>query len=103
MIICPSRSVSDAQALSALPAFKAAATRRDLTATNNGSEHAIRSCGVNRKIINGFRSERGADVYADIRSVVETGRRRAVRAIDAIGLTLAGTPLPPIASPPNGA
>jgi hypothetical protein len=33
-----------------------------------------------RKITNGFRSEWGADVYADIRCVVETGRRRAARA-----------------------
>jgi transposase len=32
-------------------------TRQDLTATNNGSEHAIRPCAVSRKITNGFRSE----------------------------------------------
>ncbi len=70
-------------------------TRRELTATNNGSERAIRPCAVYRKITNGFRSEWGATHYADIRSVVETGRRRAVRAIDAIRLTLEEIPLPP--------
>ncbi len=43
-------------------------------ATNNGSERAIRPCAVYRKITNGFRSEWAAKLYADIRSVVETGR-----------------------------
>jgi transposase len=68
-------------------------TNRDLEATNNGSERALRPCTVYRKITNGFRSEWGAKLYADIRSVVETARRRAVRAIEAIRLTLAGDPI----------
>jgi transposase len=67
---------------------------RELSATNNGSERALRPCAVYRKITNGFRSEWGAALYADIRSVVETARRRAVRAIDAIRLTLNGQPIP---------
>jgi transposase len=69
-------------------------TNRDVTATNNGSERALRPCAVYRKITNGFRSQWGAVLYADIRSVIETARRRAIRAIDAIRLTLQGTPLP---------
>jgi transposase len=69
-------------------------TARELTATNNGSERALRPCAVYRKITNGFRSQWGAALYADIRSVIETARRRAVRAIDAIRLTLQGKPLP---------
>ena len=69
-------------------------TNRDLTATNNGSERALRPCAVYRKITNGFRSEWGAALYADIRSVVETARRRSIRAIDAIRLTLQGLPIP---------
>ena len=69
-------------------------TNRDLEATNNGSERALRPCAVYRKITNGFRSEWGAKFYADIRSVVETARRRAIRAIDAIRLSLQGKPLP---------
>ena len=32
-------------------------TNRDLTATNNGSERALRPCAVYRKITNGFRSQ----------------------------------------------
>jgi len=69
-------------------------TNRELEATNNGSERALRPCAVYRKVTNGFRSEWGAKFYADIRSVVETGRRRTVRAIDAIRITLRGQPLP---------
>jgi transposase len=69
-------------------------TNRALSATNNGSERALRPCAVYRKITNGFRSEWAASLYADIRSVVETGRRRQVRAIDAIRLTLSVSPIP---------
>jgi transposase len=68
-------------------------TNRGLTATNNGSERALRPCAIYRKITNGFRSEWAAKVYADVRSVIETGRRRCIRAIDAIRLTLQGAPL----------
>jgi transposase len=67
---------------------------RDLSATNNGSERALRPCAVYRKITNGFRSQWGAALYADIRSVVESARRRSIRAIDAIRLTLDEQPLP---------
>jgi len=68
-------------------------TQRALSATNNGSERALRPCAVYRKITNGFRSEWAASLYAHTRSAVETGRRRQLRAIDAIRLTLAGSPL----------
>ena len=66
---------------------------RDLEATNNGAERALRPCAVYRKITNGFRQEWGAHLYADIRSVIETARRRSVRATDAIRLTLRGQPI----------
>ena len=63
-------------------------TRREVTATNNGSERALRPCAVYRKITNGFRSQWGAKLYADIRSTVETARRKSIPAIDAIRQTL---------------
>ncbi|HXZ17938.1 MAG TPA: transposase, partial [Roseiarcus sp.] len=69
-------------------------TNREIEATNNGSERALRPGAVYRKITNGFRSEWGAAFYADLRSVIETARRRSVRALDAIRLTLQGAPLP---------
>jgi transposase len=68
-------------------------TNRELTATNNGSERALRPCAIYRKVTNGFRSEWAAKLYADVRSAIETGRRRGVRAIDAIRLTLQGNPI----------
>ena len=68
-------------------------TRRDVPPTNNGSERALQPCVTFRKITNGFRTQWGARLYADIRSVLETARRRSIPALDAIRLTLAGVPL----------
>jgi len=48
---------------------------------------------VFRKITNGFRTEWGAQLYADIHSVIETARRRSIGALEAIRLTIAGTPI----------
>jgi len=68
-------------------------TNRELPPTNNGSEQAIRPCVIFRKVVYCFRSAWGAVLYADVRSVIETARRRGVDALDAIRLTLAGEPL----------
>jgi transposase len=69
-------------------------TNRALEPTNNGSERALRPCVTFRKITGGFRTAWGADLYADIRSVLETARRRAIPPLQAILLTLAARPLP---------
>ena len=69
-------------------------TNREIPPTNNGSEQALRPCVTFRKVTNCFRSEWGAKLYADIRSVLETARRRAIGSLRAIRLTLAGQPLP---------
>jgi transposase len=69
-------------------------TNRAIPPTNNSSEQALRPCVVFRKVTNCFRSEWGAHLYADIRSVLETARRRAIGALDAIRLTLQGAALP---------
>ena len=63
-------------------------TNRNLPPTNNGSEQAIRPCVTFRKVTNCFRSEWGARLYANIRSVLETARRRAINPLIAIKLTL---------------
>lgn len=68
-------------------------TNRDLPPTNNGSERALRPCAIYRKVTNGFRSEWGARFYANVRSVFETARRRAIPILHAIRATLAGLPL----------
>ncbi|MFL9828765.1 transposase, partial [Rhodoplanes sp. SY1] len=49
-------------------------TRRDIEPTNNVSERALRPSVIFRKVTNGFRSAWRAKVYADICSVVATGR-----------------------------
>jgi hypothetical protein len=67
---------------------------RAIPPTNNGSEQALRPCVTFRKVTNCFRSQWGANLYADVRSVIETALRRAIGALEAIRLTLNGTPLP---------
>jgi transposase len=71
---------------------------RAVPPTNNGSEQALRPCVVFRKVTNCFRSEWAAHLYADIRSVIETARRRAIGVLDAIRATLNGSPLDGAAS-----
>jgi transposase len=68
-------------------------TNRALEPTNNGSERALRPCVTFRKIIGGFRTAWGANLYADIRSVLETARRRRIPPLQAIRLTLDAHPL----------
>ena len=69
-------------------------TDRAVSPTNNGSEQALRPCVIFRKVTNGFRSRWGANLYADVRSVLETARRRGVGILHALRLTLDGQPLP---------
>ena len=69
-------------------------THRDVPPTNNGSEQALRPCVIFRKVTNCFRSEWGARLYADVRSVIETARRRGAPLLQSIRLTLDGQPLP---------
>ena len=70
-------------------------TNRAVPPTNNGSEQALRPCVVFRKVTNCFRSAWGAALYADVRSVFETARRRGIPILQAIRLTLDAQPLPP--------
>src|SRR6266436_2884153 len=76
---------------------------RAIPPTNNGSERALRPCVIFRKVTNCFRSEWAAHLYADIRSVIETARRRTIGALQAIRLTLTGLHLPAALPPlPSG-
>jgi transposase len=68
-------------------------TNRAVPPTNNGSEQALRPCVVFRKVTNCFRSRWGATLYADVRSVFETARRRGIALLPAIRLTLDRAPL----------
>jgi transposase len=52
--------------------------------THNTSEQAIRMSTVFRKVTNGFRSDWGRDLFAAVRSVVNTGKRQGLSAFQAI-------------------
>lgn len=76
-------------------------------ATNNGSEQDLRPSVVYRKepapakagVTNGFRAQWGADVFAAVRSVIDTGRRHALDPFQAIQRVLAGQSLVPSPRP----
>ena len=63
-------------------------TRRDVEPTNNASERALRPSVIFRKVTNGFRSDWGAKVYADLCSIVATGRRNGRSPLAAIRAAL---------------
>ncbi len=65
-------------------------TRRDVPATNNGSERALRPSVIFRKVTNGFRSGWGAGLYAAICSVIATAALHGLTALEAIRACLAG-------------
>jgi transposase len=68
-------------------------TRRDVPATNNDCERALRPSVVFRKVSGGFRSEWGAHTYAAAVSVVATGRRQGLPALQILQDALAGRPI----------
>jgi transposase len=56
--------------------------------TNNSSEQALRWSVVFRKVTHGFRSDWGAELFAQVRSLVNTARRQGISAFDAISRAL---------------
>jgi transposase len=68
-------------------------THRDVPATNNGSERALRPSVIFRKVTGGFRSQWGAHTYANALSVIATGRLHGRSALQALGDALAGRPI----------
>ncbi len=68
-------------------------TRRDVPATNNDCERALRPSVIFRKVTGGFRSKWGARTYADALSVIATGRLHGRSALQALRDALAGRPI----------
>jgi len=68
-------------------------TRRDVPATNNGCERALRPSVIFRKVTGGFRSNWGAHTYAAAASVIATGRLHGHSALQALQAALAGRPV----------
>jgi transposase len=52
------------------------------------SEQALRWSVVFRKVTNGFRSDWGAALFAQVRSLVNTAQRQGIPAFDAISPAL---------------
>ena len=73
--------------------FVTSMTARDVPATNNAAERALRPGVIFRKVTNGFRSPWGADVHALIRSVIGTSRLNGFTAHQAVARALAGQPI----------
>lgn len=83
------RKLRDAIDLEARDKLLVFMDRRDVEPTNNASERALRPSVIFRKVTNGFRSQWGAKVYADICSIVATGKLAGKTAIEAIRAALA--------------
>jgi transposase len=65
-------------------------THPEVTADNNASERDLRPTATYRKVTGGFRSDWGADLFAAVRSVIGTAKRRGIDAYQAICNTLSG-------------
>ncbi len=66
---------------------------RRVPATNNRSEQEIRPTVIHRKVTNGFRSQWGAQAYADYCSLTSTGRLHGHTAFDTIRALISGQTL----------
>ena len=62
----------------------------EIAADNNSGERELRPTATRRKVAGGVRSEWGADLFAAVRSVIGTARRRGIGAYQAIRDALRG-------------
>jgi len=60
--------------------------------TNNQSEQALRPSVIHRKVTNGFRSEWGAQAYADLQSIIATAKLKGQKVFELL-INLMGTPV----------
>jgi len=66
--------------------------RDDVPPTNNASEQALRNSVIYRKVTGGFRSDWGADLYANLISILETARRQGRSIFEVLNSILAPYP-----------
>jgi transposase len=67
--------------------------RDDVPPTNNASEQALRNSVIYRKVTGGFRADWGADLYADLVSILETARRQGRPIFETLAAILHGQPI----------
>lgn len=65
----------------------------DVPPTNNASEQALRNSVIYRKVTGGFRTIAGADLYANLISILETARRQQRPLFETFTAILAGQPV----------
>jgi transposase len=87
--VAAGRRLRDAIDLEARDKLLVFLSRRDIEPTNNeptnnASERVLRMPVIFRKVTNGFRSNWGAKVYADVCSIVATARLAGITAFAAI-------------------
>ncbi len=61
--------------------------------TNNASEQALRNSVIYRKVTGGFRTDWGADLYANIISILETARRQGRNFFDVLTAIFSDQPV----------
>lgn len=66
--------------------------RADVPPTNNASEQALRNSVIYRKVTGGFRSAWGAELYANLLSILETARRQRRSIFQTLASLLAPQP-----------
>ena len=94
------RHLRDAMIVDARDKLLVFLKRRDIEPTNNASERALRPSVIFRKVTNGFRSAWGAKVYADICSIVATGRLAGRSALASIRAALKTPAAPAVDAAP---
>jgi transposase len=73
--------------------------RPDVPPTNNASEQDLRPSVIHRKVIGGYRSQRGADVSAILTSLLTTARKRGQNLPDALRSVVDPPPLDAVGLP----
>ncbi len=63
-------------------------TDETIPPTNNASEQVLRWRVIFAKVTNGCRSDSGAELFAQLRSLVNTANRQGISAFDAISRAL---------------
>jgi hypothetical protein len=73
--------------------------RPNVPPTNNASEQDLRPSVIHRKVIGGFRSQRGADVSAILTSLLTTARKRGENLFQALRTVAGPSPLDACSAP----
>lgn len=66
--------------------------REDVPPTNNASERALRNSVIYRKVTGGFRTDWGAELYANFISILETARRQGQTIFETLSKLLTSQP-----------